>query len=223
MSAFAYSLSKPLLQRIPVPADQIEIEVKFFVEDRATLRNRLISGGACSKGEVFESNRRYDDSAGRLQTARCLLRLRQDRRAHLTFKRPRPIETAECKVYDEYEVVVDDFDRMNQILNAIGLQSVQVYEKRRETFLWGDAVICVDQLPYGNFIEIEGSPEIIRETAHRLQLPWNRRILTNYLQIFEVLRRELGLTYRDLTFQNMATAPPQVPHLIRQFEIAAAA
>ena len=204
-----------------MPADQVEIEVKFFVEDRATLRDRLMAGGACSKGEVFESNRRYDDPAGRLQTARCLLRLRQDRRAHLTFKRPRPMEATECKVYDEYEVVVDDFDRMHLILTAIGLQSVQVYEKRRETFLWGDAVICIDELPYGNFIEIEGSPEIIRETARQLQLPWSRRILTNYLHIFEVLRRELGLAYRDLTFQNMETAPPQVPHLIRRFEVTA--
>jgi adenylate cyclase class 2 len=203
-----------------VLADQVEIEVKFLVEDLATLRNRLIAGGARSKGPVFESNRRYDDPAGSLQTDRCLLRLRQDQRAHLTFKRPRPTKTAACKVYDEYEVVVENFDRMHLILNAIGLQCVQVYEKRRETFLWGDAVICVDQLPYGNFIEIEGSPEIIRETARQLRLPWKRRILTNYLHIFEVLRRELGLVYRDLTFQNMETVPPQAPHLIRRFEVA---
>ena len=203
-------------------ADQVEIEVKFLVEDLAALRNGLMAGGARSKGAVFESNRRYDDPTGRLQAARCLLRLRQDRRAHLTFKRPRPMKTAECKVYDEYEVIVEDFERMHLILNAIGLQCVQMYEKRRETFRWGEAVICVDQLPYGNFMEIEGSPEIIRQTARQLQLPWQRRILTNYLHIFEVLRRELGLAYQDLTFQNMPTVPPKARSLIRRFEAAAA-
>ena len=117
---------------------------------------------------------------------------------------------------------MEDFDRMDLILNAIGFKCVQVYEKRRETFFWDDAVICVDQLPYGSFIEIEGAPEIIRETACRLQLPWQRRILTNYLHIFEVLCRELGLTCRDLTFEDMKTVPAGARDIIRRFEVSAA-
>lgn len=203
-------------------ADHIEIEVKFLVEDLLALSHRLLAVGARSQGEIFESNRRYDAPDGHLQAARCLLRLRQDRKAHLTFKRPRPMPAAECKVYDEYEVVVEDFARMDLILNAIGLECVQIYEKRRETYLWGDAVICVDRLPYGNFIEIEGPPEIIRETARQLHLSWQRRILTNYLHIFEVMRRELGLAYRDLTFQHMKAVPPEAQAILRRFEVSAA-
>ena len=204
-------------------AGQVEIEVKFLIEDLDALRSRLIAVGARSIGSVFESNRRYDDPAGRLQTARCLLRLRQDRQTHLTFKRPRPMKAAECKVYDEYEVVVEDCEGMDLILKAIGFRCVQIYEKYRETFVWDKAVICTDRLPYGNFIEIEGAPKTIRKTARQLQLPWSRRILTNYLHIFEVLRRELGLAYRDLTFKVMPTVPPKAQDIIRRFEVSAAA
>lgn len=204
-----------------MPAGQVEIEVKFLIDDLARLRSRLGAMGAVSRGEVLETNYRYDDRTGRLLAAQCLLRLRQDRRARLTFKRPRPDRRAEFKVYDEYEVVVEDFDRMHLILEAIGFSCVQVYEKRREVFPWREALICVDQLPCGNFVEIEGPPEIIRETADRLQFSWERRILANYLHIFEVLRQELNFAFRDLTFENIRRVPVMARHVIRQFEASA--
>lgn len=202
--------------------DQIEIEVKFFVEDRARLRARLLGMGATSEGEVFEINYRYDDPTGRFLAAQSLLRLRQDRRARLTFKRPRPDHQMEFKVYDEYEVDVSDFGRMHQILKAIGLRRDQIYEKRREVFHWQAAQICVDRLPFGDFVEIEGEPENIRAAARELALPWERRILANYLLMFEALRQELDFDFQDLTFKNMNTVPHRAPHLIRRFEVCAA-
>ena len=198
--------------------DQVEIEVKFLIENSARMRSRLVDMGALSQGECFETNYRYDDSAGRLRAANCLLRLRRDRQALLTFKRPRAEAGAEFKMHDEIEVVVEDFDRMHRILKAIGYQRVQIYEKRREVFRTSEALICLDHLPYGDFIEIEGQPEGIRETARRLQLPWDRRILANYLHIFEVLCRELVLTDRDLTFAQMQTVPDRAYPIIRRFE-----
>jgi adenylate cyclase class 2 len=202
-------------------ADQVEIEVKFLVEDRARLCARLLKIGAASEGEVFEINYRYDDAGGRLLAAQSLLRLRQDRRARLTFKQPRPDHPLEFKVYDEYEVIVSDFGRMHQILRAIGLRRDQIYEKRREVFHWQKAQICVDRLPFGDFAEIEGEPEDIRAAARELGLPWERRILANYLRMFEVLRQELDLDFHDLTFKNMKAAPDGALRLIRRFEACA--
>ncbi|MDJ0808847.1 MAG: class IV adenylate cyclase [Desulfobacterales bacterium] len=199
-------------------ADQVEIEVKFIVTDMAKVRTRLMEMGATSRGEVFETNYRYDDHAGRLRAANCLLRLRRDRQALLTYKRPRQDGGAEFKIYDEFEVVVEDFEGMHRILTAMGFLCVQIYEKRREVFKLADVMVCVDCLPFGDFIEIEGQPEGIRETARRLQFPWKRRILTNYLHIFETLRQNLNLAFRDLTFANIPTVPPEARRIIRQFE-----
>jgi adenylate cyclase class 2 len=202
----------------PMPPDHIEIEVKFLVTDIAALRLRLKSMGANSRGEVLETNYRYDDQAGRLLAARSLLRLRQDRRTRLTFKRPRSDGRDQFKVYDEYEVTVDDFGGMHRILTAMGFQRVQIYEKRREVFRWRQTQFCIDRLPFGNFVEIEGSPEAIRAGAHRLKLPWKRRILANYLQLFEALRTELKLAFQDLTFDHMPERPEAAADIIRRFE-----
>ena len=198
----------------------IEIEVKFRVDDVARVRARLEALGASSKGEVFETNFRYDDTAGRLLAARCLLRLRRDHQALLTFKRPRPNHGREFKMYDEYEVAVEDFEGMHCILTAIGFERVQTYEKRREVFALEDVLVCIDRLPYGDFIEIEGSPAPIRAMARRLEFPWERRILANYLHIFETLRRCCHFDFTDLTFANLPEAPPEARTIIRQFEAA---
>jgi adenylate cyclase class 2 len=111
---------------------------------------------------------------------------------------------------------------MHQILGAIGLECVQMYEKRREVFRLSDALICIDQLPYGDFVEIEGPPEAIRAAAAQLQLPWARRILTNYLHIFETMRQTLDLRFRDLTFANFNGSPDALEGIIHQFEASAA-
>lgn len=203
-------------------ADHIEIEVKFHLTDRSGLRARLIAQGATSQGETFETNRRYDDRRGSLLARQCLLRLRQDQRARLTFKRPRPEGQGEYKVYDEFEVIVEDFKRMHRILGALGFECVQIYEKRREVFRLQNALICIDQLPYGDFVEIEGPPEAIRTAAAQLQLPWARRILTNYLHIFETMRQTLDLRFRDLTFANFRGTPDALEDIIHRFEASAA-
>ncbi len=206
-----------------MPTTPVEIEVKFRVDDVARVRARLEGLGASSEGEVRETNFRYDDRSGRLMAARCLLRLRRDRRALLTFKRPRSDHGREFKVYDEYEVAVEDFDSMHLILTALGFERVQTYEKRREAFTLEGVLVCIDRLPYGDFIEIEGSPARIRETARGLEFPWERRILANYLQIFEKIRKRCGYDFTDLTFANLPEPPPEARTTIQQFEAASAA
>jgi len=57
-------------------------------------------------------------------------------------------------------------------------------------------------MPYGIFLEIEGPKKGIKTTAHMLGLPWSKRILENYLAIFDVLRKDCGLPFYDVTFYN---------------------
>ena len=51
-------------------------------------------------------------------------------------------------------------------------------------------------------MEIEGSEEDIRAHAAGLGLNWQKRILLNYLEIFEIIRQTLTLNFNDLTFKN---------------------
>jgi adenylate cyclase class 2 len=62
--------------------------------------------------------------------------------------------------------------------------------------------LCLDRLPFGDFLEIEGGKEAIRHAAGRLGLAWERRILDNYLGLFEKVRQSMGLPFSDVTFAN---------------------
>jgi len=197
----------------------IETEVKFLVRNFETIRQRLLEAGAVSLGNVFETNFRYDDAGHHLLSNRCLLRLRQDRRSRLTFKRPHPEGGRQFKTHEELEIEVSDFDTTHRILAALGYHRAQVYEKQRETFEMGATEICLDHMPYGHFIEIEGTAEAIPLVAERLGLEWHRRILANYLQIFDSIRNRLGLSFTDVTFDNFQTVPANPEPTIRGFEM----
>ena len=66
----------------------------------------------------------------------------------------------------EAEVVVSDFETMDVILRRLGYVVSLIYEKYRATYTLGDAEIVLDELPYGNFTEIEADePTIERVVA----------------------------------------------------------
>ena len=57
-------------------------------------------------------------------------------------------------------------------------------------------------MPYGNFLEIEGQEESIKDFAIRLGLQWDQRIILNYLEIFDILKEILNLNFTDISFDN---------------------
>jgi adenylate cyclase class 2 len=197
--------------------DHLEIEVKFFLKDPAAIRERLLSLGTVTQPRVFETNRRYEDSGRNLKRQGKLLRLRQDHECRLTFKSRSPRSDPRFKVYRELEVAVNDADTMAAILEALGFEAVQIYEKWRETFGVQTATVCIDTMPYGTFLEVEGSGEQITALVHKLGLPWEERILANYLAIFEVLRQKENLAFTDVTFDNFARTNAGIDPYIAEF------
>lgn len=183
--------------------DHLEVELKFYISDLAKLRAHLLELGAeCISQRTFEHNVCFDTQNSRLLKNKRLLRLRKDRRTTLTFKSP-PSETdSRFKVHREMEVHIDDFEAMEAILNALGFFRRQVYEKRRETWSLIGAMLCLDSMPFGNFLEIEGSTDSIIQIAHDLELRWEQRILANYIGMFAVLQEKEGLAFSDVTFDN---------------------
>jgi adenylate cyclase class 2 len=180
----------------------LETEVKFFLLNIQTMRNRILDLGADSKGRVFERNFRFEDIPKSLKQKKSLLRLRRDTKNILTFKSAPAKKDGSFKIVKELEVEVSDFDTMHHILEALGFHREQIYEKWRETFELHQTYLCLDTMPYGDFIEIEGQKQNIRNFASHLGLDWNKRILLNYLEIFEVLKKKLCLEFTDVTFDN---------------------
>lgn len=193
-------------------SDQSETEVKLYVADLDGLAARLVAAGATLHSpRTYEHNVRYDTPGSDLSRQYVVLRLRQDARVRLTFKGPAVITDGVMSRY-EAEVTVDDFATMDGILRALGYVPFVVYEKYRTTYRWREAEIALDEMPFGNFCEIEGPLPAIHAALAALDLGSCPRIPTSYLGVFAALRQRLGLTFRDLTFANFAgiAVPPEV-------------
>lgn len=181
-----------------------ETEVKFFMPELGVFREQLVKAGAIlTKPRVFEQNVRFDTPDNQLLQRRELLRLRQDTAVTITFKgSPDELEQGEVKRREEIEVNTTDFDNTVTIFKRLGFEPKQVYEKYRETFQLGALEIVLDEMPFGNFIELEGEEEAIKTAVARLGLPWEKRILTNYLMLMAQLQAFHKLPFMDLTFAN---------------------
>jgi len=199
--------------------ENLEIEVKFYLKDIESMRRNLLELGIESKGRVFETNIRYEDNHNTLSQKKTLLRLRQDKKTTLTFKSRPTMKSRDFKVFNELEVEVDDLATMGQILEALGFHPEQKYEKWRETLILDRTGLFLDRMPYGDFLEIEGQPQDIKYCASRLGLDWHKRILRNYLEIFEIIIKNLNLKIKDLTFKNFENVNVDMAAFLDKLEV----
>lgn len=179
-----------------------EIEVKFYLQDLAAFRQRLLSAGAfLTQPRVKEINLRFDTPQKDLSQKAQVLRLRQDEAAHLTFKGPGALEGGVLS-RQEIEFEVSDFAAARRFLEALGYRVFTTYEKIRENFTLAGVQVSLDEMPFGNFTELEGpNPDAIRKLAGSLGLAWERRIAMSYLELFAQLKARLALPFDDLTFE----------------------
>lgn len=181
----------------------LEIEVKFYLNDRDGYERRLRSIGAnLVQPRTHEMNYRFDLPDRSLSRENRVLRLRQDQNVIITYKDAAlPDQTVSKR--REIELEVHDFDDAKALLESLGYEVYIVYEKYRTIYTLNDLEITLDELPYGVFTEIEGGDEqIIERTALSLSLAWQYRILTSYLQLFEHLKQKKSVQVANLTYAD---------------------
>ena len=177
------------------------------------LHTRLI------QDRVLERNIRFDLPGAPLRAEGRVLRLRRDTETRFTYKSASTNREGVLR-REEIEFVVEDFDKAKRFLEALGYQKLVYYEKYRTTYLMqpsggfeqslaeresepseGYTYIMLDELPYGDFVEIEGETvHAIRAVADRLNLTWDLAIARSYHALFEGVRKTLNLPVRDLAF-----------------------
>ena len=165
-----------------------ETEAKFHVLNLMEIEIRLQDLGArLIQSRVLETNIRFDLPDARLRSERRVLRLRRDTEARLTYKSASTNEEGVLS-RTEIEFIVEDFERAKHFLEALGYQPIFYYEKYRTTYELDKNPIMLDELPYGNFVEIEGETvESIRSIANQLHLNWDAAVATSYYALFERL------------------------------------
>ena len=191
--------------------DILETEVKFAIRDLAAVKQTLKAANAkLVQPRTRELNLRFDTAGNTLQAAGKVLRLRRDRQVHLTLKLPAGPWGERAKTLREIEVVVSDFDAARHLLEGLGYRIWLTYEKFREVQVLDGVQVCLDELPFGSFVELEGDLVGIDAAATRLNLPEDRRVTAGYVDLFFQARDRMGIPLQNCTFaewsrwQNLA-------------------
>lgn len=180
-----------------------ETEVKLYVPDLTALAERIEqAGGSLTAPRILERNTRYDNAYGDFADSGTVLRLRQDSRVRLTYKDGERVVGQFGATRFEAEVTINDFDTMEIILNRLGYMPAWKYEKFRTTYTLMDTEIVLDEMPFGNFAEIEGEDLAIGRVIERLELFEAPRFTVSYAVLFKIVRERLRVDFDDLTFKN---------------------
>ena len=185
--------------------DPKEREIKLYLKELAVIDDRLrVCGAELTRTRLLERNLRLDTAEHSLEKDGRLLRIRQDDRVRITYKENAQLEDGVI-TRTELEFIADDFAISKRLLEALGYQVVVIYEKYRREYQLGDVKVMLDELPFGDFIEIEASSTALIDGAvQMLGLDRSKGIGTNYLGLFVTVKKTLGLSFRDLTFDNFA-------------------
>lgn len=141
----------------------IEIEKKYRLNETqyARVSFDLEELKAIFIGEDFEENTIY--GGGSLDEQSAALRVRKiENKTILTYKRRIQNDSA-VKNQIEHETVVDDANEIENIIECLGFEKALIYEKRRKSWKFRNVEIVLDELPFGLFMEIEGSEMDIAE------------------------------------------------------------
>lgn len=186
--------------------DYQEKEVKFYLHDLEAMAARLKATGAdLVRPRVLERNLRLDTADGTLSAEQRVLRLRQDDRVRVTYKDNTHTEDG-VLVRTEIEFTADDLEVALKLFEALGYQVVVLYEKYRRVYRLGDVEVVLDEMPFGDFMEIEApNTTLIEGVAQMLGLNWERRSIASYLGLFEILKQHRDIDFKDLSFANFAS------------------
>lgn len=148
----------------------IEIEKKYRLtqEQYRAMASALYELGAVFEGEDLEENVIY--GGGVLDEAGAIVRLRKTQKAGILTYKKRIAGTTPVKQQIEYESEVSDPAEIAAILGCLGLEPRLVYEKRRKTWKFRSVEVVLDELPFGLYMEIEGTIMNIAEAEMFLEI-----------------------------------------------------
>jgi len=173
----------------------LEKELKFPVTDCRDLLPVVSRTARSATPWHFESNLVLDTSDRALFRRGELLRLRTGTESVLTFKAPcAETGSATAKIMEELETGISDLPTLHTILHRLGFTRELRYEKFRAEWKLDTALICLDILPFGHFVEIEGEEPAIAATAEILGLPPATARRADYHRLF---REHLAASGRE--------------------------
>jgi adenylate cyclase class 2 len=124
------------------------------------------------------------DRDGELRTVGSALRTRRYAgRQLLTWKGPK-VPDALLKIRPEFETTIEDGEALEAILRALGFEPVLRMEKRRALWEREELEACLDETPFGCYLELEGDAQAIRAAMESLGLAPDRTEPRSYPELY---------------------------------------
>jgi adenylate cyclase class 2 len=124
------------------------------------------------------------DRNGELRNTGSALRTRSYAgQSRLTWKGPK-VPDPILKIRPEYETGITDGASLEAILRALGFEPVIRMEKVRAVWERAELEACLDETPFGCYLELEGEPQAIRVAMEGLGLAPDRAEPRSYPELY---------------------------------------
>ncbi|MBL0312378.1 MAG: class IV adenylate cyclase [Holophagaceae bacterium] len=166
-------------------SNPIETEVKLRIPSTQALRPMLEALSFLPVEPMQEEESTLWDRGGELLAKGSALRLRRyGGKSLLTWKGPQQPDP-ELKIRPEIQTIIVDQEAMEGILSALGYAPAFRMAKRRATFKRESLEACLDETPFGSYLELEGDPQTIRLAMEHLGLDASHIEPRSYATLFQ--------------------------------------
>lgn len=166
------------------PNIPIETEVKLRIPSTREVAPRLAALGFQLEIAAQTERSVLWDRGTELFSQGCALRVRTyGGVAWITWKGPK-VKDPLLKIRPEIETSVASAEAMAGILRALGYNPVLAMEKTRALLRRDDLVACLDETPFGCYLELEGESEAILKAMASLGLGPELAELRSYPALF---------------------------------------
>lgn len=182
-----------------------ETEIKLKIEDLDTTLQKIAAMGCLKVSDFeFEDNLLFDFDDFSLKERGIILRIREYGKKYTLTVKEKIHDDPLFKVRSEAEIIVNDAERLKNILESLGLKVVYRYQKCRAEYSLGTLSIFVDRTPIGDFIELEGGKDAIDAVARSLGYGREDYIRLSYRKCHMEYLKERGLPPSDMLFERDA-------------------
>jgi adenylate cyclase class 2 len=184
---------------------KVEIEIKLRLSGKlAKIRRTLVQLGFCiTRPRALESNTLFDNSKRSLRKQGMIVRVRLTS-GHRVLTYKGPSKTGRYKKRQEIEFDLPHNPLLEPIFAHMGFHPVFRYEKYRAEYSKprGLGKVLLDETPIGNFLELEGPPRWIDQTARQLGFSHSDYITRSYGYLYLAFCRERRIRPKDMLFKD---------------------
>lgn len=182
----------------------LEREIKIEIKDPLSYIAKLEDLRAVFLGFAKQITYRFDTPKKDLKKKGIFLRTRKGFKMTVTLKKKiaEISDNENYKLREEIEVEINDFEKMNRLLEELGFTYLRRMEKYRARWQYNNLEITLDELPFGIFSEIEGPEKEIEEFLEKTQLQNLKRITKTYWSLDKEWKRTNNIKEENIVFKS---------------------